>query len=566
MDDVTFISILDLSGSAVVLYVSDSVTDVLQYAPEEVQGRSCFEFFHPSEIPLARNVHGTSVETDKAAVLSYCRLKNKAGMWVGCEFVFTVVYNVLVASISIYRRGLKSQKRAVEAPIIQRLFSSPPADPRYHMLSLLSTKFVQGPTLCSHEPRAALFLNRFTRSAAIMYATSSVQEVLGDSPEELRKWSFYECVQQNCLPDAIRCLEGAKGNDSIAYMRFMWRHPNEDESADEMSSEPTSSDDSEEDGGILLDDHMDFTASHPHNGTRRRSSENSTDFGFNSTQAIFDQDANAVSSASTLPTPSSDRGQANGHRRTTRREPVRRASSERIEVEAVISCTSDGLVVIIRRARPVTSLVNVDPPEQQQPAYSNGLFASPWAAKPIIPPMDSRSTGNDTTDPWNMFSARQPSVDNVMNSIREVAVFAWSLTGINGNLAKHGRGKPSEGAQPQDGFPIWAPRPVQPTSRSFISSDRVHESAPPAQGVNGNGILGYNPMAPDGGGYGVASHYNNIQQDRFQGNGTRDAFGQRDVIHDQGGYATAGFHTQGPQHHPFTGDGGEYRRFDYQWD
>ena len=42
---------------------------------------------------------------DKAAVLRYCRIKAKDGKWRGCECVFTVVHDVIVASTSIYKAG-----------------------------------------------------------------------------------------------------------------------------------------------------------------------------------------------------------------------------------------------------------------------------------------------------------------------------------------------------------------------------------------------------------------------------------------------------------------------------
>jgi hypothetical protein len=78
------------------------------------------------------------------------------------------------------------------------------------------------------EPRAALFLNRYTRTQLIMYATGGLAEVLGITGEDLRGKSFYYCIHRNCLRDAIRCLENAKANDSIAYLRFWWRDPRED--------------------------------------------------------------------------------------------------------------------------------------------------------------------------------------------------------------------------------------------------------------------------------------------------------------------------------------------------
>jgi hypothetical protein len=46
-----------------------------------------------------------------------------------------------------------------------------------------------------------------------------------------------------------------------------------------------------------------------------------------------------------------------------------------------------------------------------------------------------------------------------MSTIRDVAVFAWALTGINGSLAEYARGTPKGESQPPEGFPIWNPLP-----------------------------------------------------------------------------------------------------------
>ncbi|KAF1361071.1 hypothetical protein EJ07DRAFT_75914, partial [Lizonia empirigonia] len=228
--DTTFITIhVDLSDDARILYSSDSIVDILGHTPDEVVNRSVWQFFHPEELPIAKAKYGRGVRLDKAAVLSYCRLKNRQGDWVGCECCFSIVYDVMVCCTSIYRHGMESQKRAVEAPIVRKLFASSPKDPRYHMLSHLSSKFDLGPDEQTHEPRAALFLNRFTRTLTVMYATSGIEQIVGISGEEMKGHSFYYCIALNCLTEAVRCLESAKGNDSIAYMRFMFRDPRQED-------------------------------------------------------------------------------------------------------------------------------------------------------------------------------------------------------------------------------------------------------------------------------------------------------------------------------------------------
>lgn len=340
------------------------------------------------------------------------------------------------------------------------------------MLSLLSHKFSQRPARNPHEPRAAMFLNRFTRTLAIMYATTALATVLGVSPDDVKGKSFYECIQENCLADAIRCLESAKANDSIAYMRFWFRDPRPDQRRDELMTDGTSSEEDEE-GGVYLDGHVDGYDGEPMDGERSSyrgsatSSGTGTDLGPDAAEAIFDRSATAASSSSSVPT--LPRGEKRT-RRAARSERTRTPSEDgRIEVEAVVSCTSDGLVVILRRARPIESPPNFASPS---PVYTNGLFASPWAATPVMPPahhfgappalagahIPSFAAGQPHYPTFDgVPGVRGPPMHEFMDSIREVAVFAWSLTGINGSLAKFGRGQPTGESQPPEGLPIWEP-------------------------------------------------------------------------------------------------------------
>lgn len=102
----------DLTLDARIKYCSDSVEEILGYKPHEVKGKSCWDYFHPDEIPFAKAIHGRGLDLDKAAALNYCRIKNKEGQWIGCECTFTVVYDVLVASTAIYKAGEKAQSKS----------------------------------------------------------------------------------------------------------------------------------------------------------------------------------------------------------------------------------------------------------------------------------------------------------------------------------------------------------------------------------------------------------------------------------------------------------------------
>lgn len=63
----------------------------------------------------------------------------------------------------------------------------------------------------------------------------------------------------------------------------------------------------------------------------------------------------------------------------------------------------------------------------------------------------------------NVKAAGGPPEDYLMRSIRDVAVFAWALVGINGTLERYSHGHPHGEAVPPDGLPIWDPHaPPQP--------------------------------------------------------------------------------------------------------
>lgn len=111
----------DLSPDATILYSSDSIVDILGYHPNEVVNRSCWDFFHPDELPLAREKHGRGVQRDRAAVLSYCQMRDRNNQWVGCEAVFTVVYDVLVGCTTIYKAGSKSQSKNMSTRLFEPL-------------------------------------------------------------------------------------------------------------------------------------------------------------------------------------------------------------------------------------------------------------------------------------------------------------------------------------------------------------------------------------------------------------------------------------------------------------
>ncbi|KAF4982082.1 hypothetical protein FZEAL_2234 [Fusarium zealandicum] len=582
----TFMTIHNLTPEANILYSSESIVDILGWAPHEVLGRSSFDYFHPDEVPFARSVHSRGVLLDKAAVLHYARILSRDGRWVSCECCFTIVHDVLFACTSIYRRGEKSERRAIEAPQIRRLFSCSPRDPRYHMLEHLSPKFKMQPV--EREPRAALILNRFTRTLTVMFATEAIASILGVSADQVQHKSFYECIRESSLDDAFKCLESAKANDSIAYLRFWSRDPRrpedfEDEESDEEDNqeeevyqhgeegetnapydrenidhggsrtsmrlhlpESRRSSDSEG-GGVKLDGAMDLDSNQKSStpvkverDVEMQDSGVSTDetsFGSRTTSSLAMTSASQTDTYRTPPTPPSPRpAEASTPQRV--RNQQRRRLAPSVELEAVVSCTSDGLVVILRRARP--QIPNIHPPLIQS-HFDNSLFAAPWAQQPIHPQYSPESLYNFRPPllPHHMplresvKAAGGPPLDQLMRSIRDVAVFAWAVVGINGKLASYSRGQPMGESQPPDGLPVWDPAGAQTSYQGpenqaaqrwareseerksqFMQQDTIPRGFPLDASIhNGTASLGYD--------HGLANDYGNgwgVQPSTFQHN------------------------------------------------
>ncbi|EGC48576.1 conserved hypothetical protein [Histoplasma capsulatum var. duboisii H88] len=384
-----------LTPAARVKYTSASVQDILGYTNNEVVGMSLWDFVHPLEFSFAKQIHTQSIRHDIAAGLSYFQIKHKLGHWVGVECVFNVVYDVLVASTSIYQRGLRSQKRATDAPAVRRLFWSPSQfDPRYSMLSYISSKFSPVPQILSHEPRAALFLNRFTRSSNIMYATSGVARVLGLRPADLVGRSFYYCIEECSLHEAVRCIEGVKSNDTISYLRFWFRNPllgenSADDHAEYGSEHKVQEEEQGDDNDVEMRDETCVDSRNILNNC------NITDNNTNFSRSLGDIQTTTTNSNS------------NNH-----------LHRPRIEIEAVISCSSDGLVVVLRHARPV-----IPPSLENISYYSAYLPASPWDTDSTIPVQQADSSEPPESIPSSL---RGPEQGELMDTIRDVAFLAWA--------------------------------------------------------------------------------------------------------------------------------------------
>ncbi|KAA8573307.1 hypothetical protein EYC84_003795 [Monilinia fructicola] len=385
-----------LLPEANIMFASESISDILGYEPEDVVGKPWFDYFDKNndDTPMARQVTSQGVHLEKAAVIYHADIQHKDHTpqhpkYVTCECVFTVVHDVLVACTSVYNNPevaedymdrIRGALRKETSKSLVKRFTVPPKDLRYHMLENLSFKFRE-PNLeaTARQPRATLILNRFTRSLTIMYCTDAIEKVLGITKDYMVGKMPKEMIL--LLISSFWCRDP--------------RHPHEIEELNQA-----------------LDDKY---------------------------QCISIYHKIYLSQTRT------GAGRRNNRQRSGDNPPTREVLPvfQPIQLEAVISCTSDGLVVILRKA-PASS-----PVEHRAVA--------PWGVNPIAPHVH-RPEQNDRFVHGPEASSLQPgaSDEEYIKSIRDVAVFAWALCGINGNIGAYGHGRPGPKSQPKV-LPVYYP-------------------------------------------------------------------------------------------------------------
>jgi len=215
--ELSFITIHDLSLDANILWASDSVSDILGYTPGEIWGRPCFNYFYPNDVPIARSVYAHGVLLNCASNLHYGRLRSKDGSFRICECCFTVVDEVVIACSRIHRPGEKSYRRAVLAPHISHVFARSIRDVAC-MIGYSSP--TPQKLFAVRTPRAGLLVDRFSRSLPIIFATSVARQLLGAQQGHVKPKSFYDHVHHDHLAGVVQWLENTKTHDSISYFHF----------------------------------------------------------------------------------------------------------------------------------------------------------------------------------------------------------------------------------------------------------------------------------------------------------------------------------------------------------
>ncbi|KAG2198836.1 hypothetical protein INT47_000752 [Mucor saturninus] len=227
----SWISIYDNSQEARLMYVSESITDLTGWEPEQVIGVGGYDFFHPTDHAALRKVHVSNVINEKMSSMVSYRFKCRNGSYVPIETIVHYCHDVLITCNFMYDPQSTDHKmRANTADHVYTCLSdgslqlsgawNDRADLLEDAMATNVWHFHNGNY--SREKRFSLILNRYSDALNIVYASRLSQELVSlDIPNSIGM-SFFDFVPERDVETLHAQIDLAKEHDMIVRIRFDW--------------------------------------------------------------------------------------------------------------------------------------------------------------------------------------------------------------------------------------------------------------------------------------------------------------------------------------------------------
>ena len=84
----SWLTVYDNFAEARLVYVSDGIVDCTDFEPEEMMGKTAFEFLHPDDHPMLGKVHVGNVLNERLSSMVTYKHLCKNGDWIQVEGVY----------------------------------------------------------------------------------------------------------------------------------------------------------------------------------------------------------------------------------------------------------------------------------------------------------------------------------------------------------------------------------------------------------------------------------------------------------------------------------------------
>ncbi|KAI8888465.1 hypothetical protein K501DRAFT_282775 [Backusella circina FSU 941] len=229
--EVNYISIYDSTASAKLVYVSESVYDVLGFTPEEIIGLGGYELTHPNERAALSVLHTSNLTNEPMSSLCTYKSRHKDGHYVTCDIIVHACCDVLICTNFARLSGdsVKASMRTVSADESYVIgddgsvqVSGAWRDREERIRMLLSNPFERKLHPLESEPRFCLILNRYTEATTIVFASRYCYDLVGSTQTQLIGSSLFDFVEEKDHISVSTQLDLAKAHSIVVRFRFRW--------------------------------------------------------------------------------------------------------------------------------------------------------------------------------------------------------------------------------------------------------------------------------------------------------------------------------------------------------
>ncbi|CAO0790769.1 unnamed protein product [Mucor circinelloides] len=227
-----WITIWDNTAEARIVYVSESITPLAGWEPEDIIGREGFELFHPGDRDSLHKVHLTNVYNEKMSSMVSYRYLTKDGSYIKLETIIHYCHDVIIGSNFLYEEN--SLEHKLRANTVDEVFVCTP-DGRLEVAGLWNDKKTRAKPkldkdkiwkgsrlILSQERRFCLILNRFTDALNIVFASNMATELVSLDIHKAIGTSFFDYVKEKDAHYLDSQIDLAREQNMVVRLRFDW--------------------------------------------------------------------------------------------------------------------------------------------------------------------------------------------------------------------------------------------------------------------------------------------------------------------------------------------------------
>lgn len=227
-----WITIWDNTAEANIVYVSESITPLAGWEPEDIIGQEGFELFHPGDRASLHKVHLTNVYNEKMSSMVSYRYLTKSGSYIRLETIIHYCHDVLIGSNFLYDEN--SLEHKLRANTVDEVFICQP-DGTLEVAGLWNDQksktkekldkdkiWKDSRIILSQERRFCLILNRFTAALNIVFASKMATELVALDVVSAIGTSFFEHVKEKDAQYLDSQINLARKQNMVVRLRFDW--------------------------------------------------------------------------------------------------------------------------------------------------------------------------------------------------------------------------------------------------------------------------------------------------------------------------------------------------------